>query len=56
MKAWLHRLGPFAKGLVGAMVGTVIVLLIIHLVTLYIALLRIITFINAYADKIKALP
>jgi len=56
MRRWLSALGPFAKGVTGAVVGTVLVLVIVHLVSLYLSLLQIVKFINVYGPKIQALP
>jgi len=56
MRSLLARLGPFTKGLLGAVVGVALVFVVVHLVTLYISILRVIAFINQYAEKIVKLP
>jgi hypothetical protein len=52
----LAGLGPYVKGLLGGITGILLVLLTIHLVSLYLSLLQIIQFVNTYGPKIQKLP
>ncbi len=53
---WIRKAQPFVVGLVGAAAGTVLVLSVLHLWTLYWSLRTLIEFINRYGPKIQALP
>jgi hypothetical protein len=53
---WIRRLPPFAQGVVGAALGTALVLLVLHGWQLYWALRQVIQFVNTYGPKIQALP
>ena len=56
MRSLLTRLGPFAKGFAGAVVGIILVLLLVHAWFDHTALHDLVNMVNANAVKQQAIP
>jgi len=56
MRERLKQLGPFFTGVIGACLGVVLVLLVIHLWSDHVAFHALVNFINANGAKIQKLP
>ena len=56
MRSLLTRLGPFAKGFAGAVVGVLLVLLLVHLWFDHAALHAIVDLVNKQAAGAAAAP
>ena len=54
--AWFASLGPFGKGVAGAMIGGALFLLALQWYQDHETLRGLATFINAHAEKIVKLP
>lgn len=56
MWTYVKSLAPFAKGLLGAILGGVLILLGVHFYTDHQAFHQVVGFINTHGAKIAALP
>lgn len=56
MRSLLTRLGPFAKGFAGAVLGILLVLLLVHAWFDHKALHDIVNMVNANAAKQQSIP
>ena len=52
----MWRTSAFLKGLIGALLGGVVILVAVHLYADHVALHTMLTFLNTHAEKIVKLP